>query len=305
MKDTHSTEGEIDFNVKGVDEPCKTWYKIFGALTPTSTPLICLHGGPGVPHNYLLSLSTIASNTSTPIILYDQLGCGKSTHLPSQPNPKDFWTPQLFLDELSNLISSLKISQYFLLGQSWGGMLGAMHAIQRPQGLKKLIIADSPASMDLWVQAAEKLRRALPEDVQEVLDRCEREGRMESEEYEKAVGVFYARHVCRLDPFPGDLVDSFDALKEDSTVYGVMNGPSEFFISGTLRTWTVVDEVHKIAVPTLLVNGRFDEAQDEVVEPFFRNIEKVKWVRFAESSHMPHWEEKDEFMKVVKDFIAE
>ncbi|CZT05972.1 hypothetical protein WAI453_005288 [Rhynchosporium graminicola] len=305
MTNTPTTEGEIDFHVKGVDGPCKTWYKIFGTLTSTSIPLICLHGGPGVPHNYLLSLSTITANTSVPMILYDQLGCGKSTHLPSQSNPEEFWRPQLFLEELENLIKDLKISRYNLLGQSWGGMLGSMHAILKPSGLNRLIIANSPASMKLWVKAAEKLKRELPEDVQEVLEKCERDGTTGSEEYETAMGVFYQKHVCRIYPFPKDLVDSFDALKRDNTVYGTMNGPSEFFISGTLQTWTVVDELHKIEVPTLLINGKYDEAQDEVVDPFFKNIKTVKWERFEDSSHMPHLEEADRFMEVVQSFIAE
>lgn len=307
MKDIPTSEGEIEFHVegaKGVEGPCKTWYKLFGTLTPTSTPLICLHGGPGVSHNYLLPLQAVTANTSTPVIVYDQLGCGKSTHLPSQPEPKKFWTPKLFLDELDNLVEKLGIEKYDVLGQSWGGMLGAMHAINRPKGLRKLIIADSPASMELWVKTAERLKRGLPKDVQEVLERCEREGKTDTEEYEAAVMVFYQKHVCRI-PFPQDLLDSFEELKKDNTVYGTMNGPSEFFVSGTLKTWSIVDEVHKIEVPTLLINGRYDEAQDEVVEPFFKNIKKVKWVRFAQSSHMPHMEEPEEFMEVVQNFIAD
>lgn len=101
-------------------------------------------------------------------------------------------------------------------------MLGAMHAIQKPKGLQKLVIADSPASMELWVKAAEKLKSGMPEDVQEVLERCEKEGKTDSEEYEAAVMVFYQKHLCRVDPFPKDLVDSFEELKKDATVYGTM-----------------------------------------------------------------------------------
>jgi L-proline amide hydrolase len=81
------------------------------------------------------------------------------------------------------------------------------------------------------------------------------------------------------------------------------NGPSEFFVSGTLKTWTIEPQIHKINVETLLVNGKYDEAQDEVLEPFFRGIGKVKWVRFAESSHMPHLEEEGEFLRVLGDFL--
>jgi pimeloyl-ACP methyl ester carboxylesterase len=81
------------------------------------------------------------------------------------------------------------------------------------------------------------------------------------------------------------------------------NGPSEFYVSGTLKTWTIEPSIYKIAVETLLINGKYDEAQDEVLEPFFRGISKVKWVRFAESSHMPHLEEGEEFLKVLGDFL--
>jgi pimeloyl-ACP methyl ester carboxylesterase len=64
-----------------------------------------------------------------------------------------------------------------------------------------------------------------------------------------------------------------------------------------------VDEIHKINALTLLVNRRYDEAQDEVMEPFFKSISKVKWVRFAESSHMPQLKETDEFLKVLANFL--
>lgn len=81
------------------------------------------------------------------------------------------------------------------------------------------------------------------------------------------------------------------------------NGPSEFYVTGNLKDWTIVDDLHRIIVPTLLINGRYDEAQDEVMEPHFRKIAKVKWVQFAESSHMPQFEERERYTKVVGDFL--
>jgi len=101
-------------------------------------------------------------------------------------------------------------------------MLAAEHAIRQPSKLRRLIIADSPASMSDWIVAAEGLRKQLPTDVQSVLDRCEREERTETEEYEKAVMEFYKRHVCRVWPFPGDVDDTFESLKRDPTVYHTM-----------------------------------------------------------------------------------
>jgi proline-specific peptidase len=237
------------------------------------------------------------------VILYDQLGCGKSTHLRSKNGDTAFWTVQLFLSELNNLVAHFKLKSYDLFGNSWGGMLAAEHALTRPPGLRKLIIADSPASMVDWVHAAGKLRLRLPKDIQEILKKHEKDGTTDSEEYEAAVQVFYEKHVCRLQPWPKEVVQSFGLLNDDNTVYMTMNGPSEFFVTGSLKSWSVKGKLGNIEVPTLLLNGRFDEAADEVVLPFWNEIEKVKWYTFAESSHMPHWEERERFMEIVSEFL--
>ncbi|CAF9919593.1 MAG: hypothetical protein HETSPECPRED_004044 [Heterodermia speciosa] len=305
MSTAEATESTLDFTVPGLEKPCKTWYTIFGSLSKSVRPLVVLHGGPGVPHHYLLPIADIATKYGTPVIMYDQLGCGNSTRLPEKNGAGDFWTVDLFLSELDNLLTKLGIKDnYDLLGQSWGGMLGACHAIRQPKGLNKLVIADSPASMELWITAADRLRTGLPSDVQETLTRCEKDGKTDTEEYEKAVEVYYDRHLCRVKPTPAELKKSFEVMKEDMTVLLTMNGPSEFFITGTLKTWTIIEDLHKIIIPTLLINGRYDEAQDEVVQPYFDRIPKVKWVRFADSSHTPQLEERDEFISVVGQFLG-
>ncbi|KAL8739479.1 MAG: hypothetical protein Q9190_007722 [Brigantiaea leucoxantha] len=220
-------EGEISFHVPAANKPCKTWYQLYGSLSSSRRPLVALHGGPGVPHNYLLSLLDLTLPPySIPLILYDQLGCGKSTHLPELHGSATFWTVELFLSELSNLLSHLGIqNNYDLLGQSWGGMLGACHAITQPPGLHRLVIADSPADMVQWVTVADRLRKQLPADIQEILKRCEDEGREGAPEYEEAMMVYYDRHVCRLKPMPAELEESFRLLKEDGTVYMTMSVP--------------------------------------------------------------------------------
>lgn len=80
----------------------------------------------------------------------------------------------------------------------------------------------------------------------------------------------------------------FDNIKRDPTVYHTMNRPSEFYVIGSLKDWAITERLHKINVPTLLLNGRYDEAMDEVAEPYFEKVDKARWVTFAESSHMPH-----------------
>lgn len=107
-----------------------------------------------------------------------------------------------------------------------------------------------------------------------VFDSCERDRRTESLEYQAATIEYYRRHLCRAAQFPPELLAAFAAMAEDSTVYNTMNGPSEFRTTGTLATWSIVGDLHLITERTvpggvLLINGRYDEAQDECVMPYF------------------------------------
>lgn len=264
-------------------------------------PLVVVHGGPGCTYDYLLSLTDLVG-PGRPVVFYDQVGGGRSTHRPSAPSEE--WSISLFLDELDNLLSHLGIDgDYDLLGQSWGGMLGSEHAVRRPAGLRRLVIANSPASMSRWLRAAQELRSELPDEVRRTLDRHEQAGTIDSSEYRAASGVFYARHVCRIVPNPPDVVRTFAYLEDDPTVYHAMNGPTEFHVIGTLRDWSVEDRLNRIDAPTLVINGRFDEATDDTVAPFLSQVPNVRHHRFEESSHMPHWEERDAYMEVVSRFL--
>ena len=211
-----------------------TWYRITG--DPVQ---------PNRRSSYSMAARVPRTTTSTPtssspamaaqVIHYDQLGCGKSTLLPDKG--VDFWTPRSFRDELNNLIDHLGhcASAYHVLGQSWGGMLGAEFGITRPAGLKSLTIANSPASMELWVSEANRLRSEMPEKIRSALDRHEKAGTVTDPEYAAATMAFYERHVCRVVPFPPEVKRSFDQIGRNPTVYNTMNGPNEFFVIGSSR----------------------------------------------------------------------
>lgn len=282
-----------------------TWWRVTGDLAATRAagraPLVVLHGGPGVPHDYTLRIARIAEQGRA-VVHYDQLGCGNSTHLPDRG--ADFWTVQLFLDELDALLAGLGIADdYTLLGQSWGGMLAAEHAVRRPAGLRALVIANSPASMALWLAEANRLRGELPGDVQDTLLRHEQAGTTDSDEYLEAEKVFYDRHVCRVVPNPPEVVASFAKLAEDPTVYHAMNGPSEFHVIGTMKDWSVVDRLDRVVAPTLVLNGRYDEATDVCVQPFVELVPGARWEVFQDSSHLPQVEEEERYLQVVGDFL--
>jgi len=280
----------------------RTWYRIAGVSRQPNPPLVVLHGGPGLTHEYVDRFKLLAEGGRA-VIHYDQIGNGRSTHL--RAKGPEFWQVELFLAELANLLGHLGIADsYHLLGQSWGGMLAAEHAVRCPSGLRALVIADSPASMALWIAEANRLRADLPAEAQATLLKHEAEGTINSPEYQAATKLFYDRHVCRVVPNPPD-VESIDiALADDPTVYHTMNGPTEFHVVGTLKNWSIIDRLDRIIAPTLLISGRHDEATETVVRPYAERIRDVRWKIFEHSSHMPHVEETALCMQVVGEFLA-
>lgn len=283
----------------------ETWVQLTTPATPIegALPLVVLHGGPGMAHDYLRNLGALADETGRTVVHYDQVGCGRSTHRPDVP--ADFWTPELFVDEFANLIDALGLERYHVLGQSWGGMLGAEMAVRRPAGLASLAICNSPASMRLWVEGANALRAQLPPEVQEALDRHEADGTIDDPDYLAATAVFYERHVCRVVPMPQDFADSEAQMEAEPTVYHTMNGVNEFFVTGTMGDWTIIDRLDDITAPTLVVAGEFDEATPETWAPFVERIPEVSSHVFPGASHCSHLEQPEAFRAVVGVFLRE
>ncbi len=287
---------EGTFPFRGYD----VWFRIVGEReAPGRLPLLIVHGGPGATHQYLEPLSALASSGRR-IIFYDQIGCGRS----GRPTDPDFFSAELFVEELAALRSALGLEHVHLLGQSWGGMLAMQYAIGRPAGLAGIVVADSPADMMQWVSEANRLRAELPPETARALSEHEAAGSTTSAQYAEAVNVFYRRHVCRLDPWPEPFARTAEALANDALVYNVMNGPSEFHVVGKLKTWSILDRLHEIAAPMLLLSGRYDEATPAIVSAIQTRVPHAEWVLFEHSSHTPHLEEPAAFNAAVRGFLS-
>ncbi|KAH9938636.1 proline iminopeptidase [Fomitopsis serialis] len=300
-----TTEGFAPLDVLGAGKPCQTYYKVLGQLTSDKAPIIVLNGGPGSSHGYLLSLADLALplHGGAPVVFYDQVGGGRSTHLPEKNGDTAFWTVQLFVDEFHNLLKHLGVETYDIVGHSWGAMLGMEIAVRQPKGLRKLVLSSGPTAISLWAENTRKLLKTLPQDVQDTIVKHESDGTFDSPEYQAAIGHYNKQFTLRLDPWPEEVQKCFAEMDEDPSVYLTMQGPSEFTITGSIKTWDIRPELHKISVPVLLTNGAFDGASDAAIAPVFQAVAKAKWVTFARSSHMAHWEEREKYMQLVGDFL--
>jgi L-proline amide hydrolase len=281
----------------------RTWYRVVGDLEPDAprAPVILCHGGPGATHDYIEPIAELR-RFGRACVLYDQLGNGRSDHLPDVD--PSFWTPELFERELTALAAHLGIDgRYHVIGQSWGGMLALLHGITRPAGLLSLVVADSPASVADFAAGANELLDQLDPDVVETVRDGERSGETSTPEFQAAVMEFYKRHVCRVDPWPDYVLRSFEAMEADPTVYGTMNGPTEFTVVGTIKDFDITDRLGEIEVPVLLVSGEHDEVRPHVVAAIHERLGDSAWELFADSSHMPHVEEHERFLEVVEAFL--
>jgi len=219
----NSYDGLAPFTYPAAKKPLQTYYRVYGDLKSSNTPLICIHGGPGFCHNYLLNHSYLTQESGIPVVFYDQIGSGRSTRLPETASVKDFWTVAIFLEQLRQLVAFLGIEERFdVLGSSWGGMMGSEFASTRPAGLRRLILANSAASKALSLANSNSYRKHLSQESQDAINRAEETGDFHSAEFNQAMQEFNKKHICNTFPPAEDLLDSIKMSNEDRTVVRAM-----------------------------------------------------------------------------------
>jgi len=298
------TTGTVEFLVDG--KKFETWFKVFGDLKSKRRPIVALHGGPGLSHDYMLPCQELYIKAGIPVLFYDQIGNGNSSHY--RDAPKEFWTPELFMDELDNILQKLGIYDDFdLLGHSWGGMLGGQYAATRsPKGLKRLILSHSPSSVRLSDQGADRLmQKAFGSEIADVIYKHESAGTIDNPEYQKLSTKWWQTHMCTVVPWPDTLIASFVSAEKDPTVSRAMCGPNTFSTTGSMKDWSIVDILHKITSPTLVISSPRDYVQPITIEPLFIHIPRVKWVELQNSTHIPLYEDPEKYFGVVLDFLAQ
>ena len=279
----------------------QTYYRIAGESRDGRLPLLALHGGPGAAHYYLQTLDGIAERYGREVIYYDQLSCGRSV---TPPLP-ELWSEQLYLDELATVREALGLDRCHILGQSWGGMLAMLYAIGQPEGVASMVVASSPASMELWLSEALRLRSYLPKEMEEALAQADVDGDYERPEVKAASAEYYLRHVSAIpeDERPDGLHSPVPDPVGDEC-YHFMQGMSEFVVTGRLKDYDVVDDLPKITIPTLVTSGVADECTPLIAKQVADGIPGARWELF-EGTHWAHGEQPELYNATVEAFLEE
>ncbi len=284
----HATEGYID--VPGG----KVWYQSAGE----GEPLLLLHGGPGSGSTYLEALMGLAAD-GYQVVRYDQLGCARSDH----PDDTALWTVDHFAEEVDIVRQALGFERMHLLGQSWGSFLALEYALRYPEHLQTVTLYSGAASTVQCYDGMQRLLHELPAETVATMKRYEATGDYENPEYLAAVQILLDRHLCRLDPWPDELIRSMGEM--GTTVYNTMWGPNEFTLTGNLVSWDRRDRLGEIDVRALIVCGRYDEVVPECSETMHAGIRSSRLEIFENSSHLSHMEEPDKFFPLLLGFLRE
>jgi proline iminopeptidase len=268
------------------------WYKVTG--TGAGIPVVLLHGGPGFSSFYLKPLEALGDDRS--VIRYDQLGGGKSDPI---SDPTLFTIPH-FVEELDSLRSHLGIERWHVLGHSWGTILAFEYYRAHPERVVSLTFGSPVFDIPAYEHRARELLATLPDSLRRAVVRSEALGAYDSPDYQNAINAFYALYVFR-HPVKADLDSTFATMNQ--AIYGYMQGPSEFTITGTLKDYVVTDSLVTVKVPTLLTVGEFDEVGPELVRGFAARIPGARFEQLAGAAHITSWDAPDAMIAAVRGFL--
>jgi len=260
-----------------------------------------LHGGPGATHDADLPVARL-SERGISVLFYDQYGSGKSGETADYLSRL---TTEYFVEELDQVSrTAFGNGKVYMMGHSWGGMLGLAYATKYQDRMHALISTGGISSVPFYIAEANKWIEALPEEVKNVIQKYERVGDYANPEYVKAVDYFYHEHLCRLKDWPPELYVGVKSI-EERKVYKTWWGPNEFRATGDLNNWDITPKIGVITIPTLVTTGTYDEVSPNVAKLIQRNINGAQLVEFPKSSHCPMWEEPEAYLTTLQRFIKE
>ena len=282
----------------------KVWTKRFG--NNPKIKVLLLHGGPAAGHEYMECFESFFPKEGFEFYEYDQLGAPYS----DQPKDTSLWTVERYVDEVEQVRKAIGADKnnFYVLGNSWGGILGTEHALKYQQNIKGLIIADMVASCpDYGRYANEVLAKQMDPKVLAEIRGIEAKNDFSNPRYEELLMPnFYQQHICRLDPWPEPVVRGFNHLNGiPKEIYVMMQGPSEFGIAGRLANWDIKNRLKEIRVPTLMVGAKYDTMDPNAMEEQSKMVQHGRYLYCPNGSHLCMWDDQKIFMTGVIKFIRD
>lgn len=312
MKEEKSTLAYYDLQESGVkaggvklipimNGKYKVWTKRTG--NNPKIKLLLLHGGPAATHEYFESFDSFMPQEDIEYYYYDQLG----SYYSDQPNDTSLWTTARFVEEVEDVRKALHLdsTNFFLLGSSWGGILAMEYALKYQQNLKGLIISNMMASaIDYGKYADEVLAKQMDPKVLTEVRSIEAKKDFSNPRYmELLIPNFYEQHLCRFPAaeWPDPVNRAFKHL--NNTIYTLMQGPSEFGISGRLEKWDVKSRLPELKIPTLVIGATHDTMDPEHMKWISTQVKKGRFLLCPNGSHLSMWDDQEHYFPGLISFL--
>lgn len=302
--DDQNTGGIKMIPIKTAKGTFNVWTKRVG--NNPKMKVLLLHGGPGGTHELFENFDGYLPNEEIEYIYYDQL----DSYYSDKPNDPSLWTTEHFVEEVEQVRKALNLNKdnFYLLGQSWGGILAMEYALKYQDNLKGLIISNMVASVPEYNKyAQEVLGPQLPEEVLKEIKAIEANKDYANPRYEELLMThYYTEHILRkpLEEWPKSIQLMFQHLNSDIYIY--MQGPSEFGITGdaTLKDWDVSDRLKEIKVPTLMLGAKYDTMDPKYMEWMATEVQNGRSVT-TNGSHCSQFDDPEAYFSGLIKFIKD
>jgi len=281
----------------------KVWTKRVG--NNPRIKVLLLHGGPGVTHEVYEAFDSYFPGAGIEYYYYDQLGSFYS----DQPDMPELWDLPRFVEEVEQVRQALGLTKenFYLYGQSWGGLLATEYALKYQQNLKGLVISNMMASIPQYNDYAQKvLMPAMDQKVLAEVKQIEASGKYEDPRYmELLIPNHYTQHLLRMPPeqWPDPVNRAFKHL--NPKVYVPMQGPSELGASGKLVNWDRTADIKNITVPTLVIGAQHDTMDPKHMEWMSKQLPKGRYLYCPNGSHLAQYDDQQTYFRGLIAFILD
>jgi len=277
------------------------WTKRFG--NNPRIKVLLLHGGPAFTHQYMEVFESFFPKEGFEFYEYDQLGCGYS----DKPADTSLWVLDRFVEEVEQVRKAIGAdsTNFYILGNSWGGILGMQYALKYQNNMKSLIVANMMASCPEYGKYAEEvLAKQMDSNVLKEIKAIEAKKDFNNPRYDELLFPnFYNQHICRLQEWPDPLMRSL--ADYNKTIYVQMQGPSEFGIGGNLANWDIKDRLKEIRIPTLMIGAKHDTMDPKAMEEQSKLVQKGRYLYCPNGSHLAMYDDQKVFFDGVIKFIRD
>jgi proline iminopeptidase len=297
--DSIETAGVKMISIQTPKGKFKIWTKRFG--TNPRIKILLLHGGPAMTHEYMECFETFFQREGFEFYEYDQLG----SYYSDQPSDSTLWTTERFVEEVEQVRQAIGAdsSNFYVLGNSWGGILGMEYALKYQKHMKGLLVSNMVASAPEYGKYAEEvLSKQMKPGILLEIRAIEAKKDFTNPRYmDLLIPNFYHEHICRLAEWPDALNRTFKHA--NNSIYVQMQGPSEFGISGLLANWDIKNRLKEIQVPTLMIGAKYDTMDPKAMEDQSKMVQHGEYLYCPNGSHLAMWDDQQVYMKGVISFI--